>query len=213
MRKIVKCIEPDALTVWKRQHPKGCYDDLEKTKQHGIRQAIRQTCLIEQYYLCAYCCKPIGIKQSDCMNEHVEARDIAPQRSLDFSNIVASCRTPNQCDAAHGSQPLPLTPFMAECETELKFKISGRVEGLTERAKAAIKVLNLGESEQSNRSLVEKRRQLVSSLLMVNDVDPAAGLEDDDLIHLVIADIQQPKDGKLEAYAPVVVNILSQWLS
>ena len=28
-----------------------------------------------------------------------------------------------------------------------------------------------------------------------------------------IADIQQPKDGKLEAYAPVVVNILSQWLS
>ena len=102
---------------------------------------------------------------------------------------------------------------MAECETELKFKLSGRVEGLTKRAKDAITVLNLGESEQSNRSLVEKRKQLVSSLLMVNGVDPDDGLEDDELINLVIADIQQPKDGKLEAYAPVVVNILNQWLS
>jgi hypothetical protein len=35
---------------------------------------------------------------------------------------------------AHGSQPLPLTPLMPECETELRFKFSGRVEGLTERA-------------------------------------------------------------------------------
>ena len=71
---------------------------------------------------------------------------------------------------------------MAECETELKFKLSGRVEGLTKRAKDAITVLNLGESEQSNRSLVEKRKQLVSSLLMVNGVDPDDGLEDDALI-------------------------------
>lgn len=209
MRKIVKSIEPDALTIWKRQHPQGRYADLSNVE----RLAIRQACLTEQYYLCAYCCKAVGYKPDDCMNEHVEAQDIAPQRVLDFNNIVVSCRTPNQCDAAHGSQPLPLTPFMAECETELKFKLSGRVEGLTKRAKDAITVLNLGESEQSNRSLVEKRKQLVSSLLMVNGVDPDDGLEDDELINLVIADIQQPKDGKLEAYAPVVVNILSQWLS
>jgi hypothetical protein len=48
---------------------------------------------------------------------------------------------------------------------------------------------------------------------MVNGVDPDDGLEDDELINLAIADIQQLKDGKLEAYAPVVVNILNQWLS
>lgn len=209
MRKIDKGDEPDVLTSWKRNHPQGRYDDLTDEE----RQAIRQTCLTEQYFLCAYCCKQIGVKDDDCMNEHVEARRLAPNRSLDFSNIVASCKTPKQCDAAHGSTPLPLTPLMPECETELRFKISGRVEGLTDRAKETIRVLNLGDTEHNNRSLVETRKQLINTLLMANGVDADEGLEDEALIEMVLADIQQPTNGKLEAYAPVVVNILQQWLA
>lgn len=81
MRKIVKSIEPDALTIWKRQHPQGRYADLSNVE----RLAIRQACLTEQYYLCAYCCKAVGHKPDDCMNEHVEAQDIAPQRVLDLT--------------------------------------------------------------------------------------------------------------------------------
>ncbi len=61
--------------------------------------------------------------------------------------IVASCNTPNQCGDAHKSQHLPLTPLMTECETELRFKISGRVEGLSDRAADTIRVLNLGDHE------------------------------------------------------------------
>lgn len=209
MRKIDKGDEPVVLTGWKRNHPQGRYDDLTDAE----RQAIRQTCLTEQYSLCAYCCKQIGVKDDDCMNEHVEARRLAPHRSLDFSNIVASCKTPKQCDAAHGSTPLPLTPLMPECETELRFKLSGRVEGLTDRAKETIRVLNLGDTEHNNRSLVETRKQLINTLLMANGVDADEGLEDEALIEMVLADIQQPTNGKLEAYAPVVVNILQQWLA
>lgn len=209
MRKIDKGDEPDVLTSWKRNHPQGRYDDLTDAE----RQAIRHACLTEQYFLCAYCCKQIGVKDDDCMNEHVEARRLAPNRSLDFSNIVASCKTPKQCDAVHGSTPLPLTPLMLECETELRFKISGRVEGLTDRAKETIRVLNLGDTEHSNRSLVETRKQLINTLLMANGVDADEGLEDEALIEMVLADIQQPTNGKLEAYAPVVVNILQQWLA
>lgn len=209
MRKIDKGNEPVVLTSWKRNHPQGRYDDLTDAE----RQAIRHACLTEQYFLCAYCCKQIGVKDDDCMNEHVEARRLAPNRSLDFSNIVASCKTPKQCDAVHGSTPLPLTPLMLECETELRFKISGRVEGLTDRAKETIRVLNLGDTEHSNRSLVETRKQLINTLLMANGVDADEGLEDETLIEMVLADIQQPTNGKLEAYAPVVVNILQQWLA
>lgn len=209
MRKIDKGDEPDVLTSWKRNHPQGRYDDLTDAE----RQAIRQACLTEQYFLCAYCCKQIGVKDDDCMNEHVEARRLAPNRSLDFSNIVASCKTPKQCDAAHGSTPLPLTPLMPECETELRFKLSGRVEGLTDRAKETIRVLNLGDTEHNNRSLVETRKQLINTLLMANGVDADEGLEDEALIEMVLADIQQPTNGKLEAYAPVVANILQQWLA
>lgn len=211
MRKIEKGSEPDSLTEWRRRNPNGRYDDLNASP--NVRIDIRNACLREQYYLCAYCCQSIGQQDKDCMNEHVEARHIAPQRSLDFSNIVSSCTTPNQCDAAHGSQPLPLTPFMDECETEFLFKISGRVEGLTDREKATISVLRLGEYEKQNRALIEKRRNLTYSLLLANGINIDDGLDDDGLLDMVIEDIQIPVEGKLDSFAPVAVNILKGWLS
>lgn len=209
MRKIIKGNEPTRLAAWKRANPSGRYQHLTNFE----RQAIRETCTKEQHYLCAYCCQTVSGTTADTMNEHVEAQNIAPNKSLDFNNIVASCTTLNQCDEAHGSQPLPLTPLMDECETELQFMLSGRVNGLTERAKNAIDVLNLGDHERNNKRLVEKRKYLTHSLLLENGVDPEAGLEDDDLLNMLINDLSLPKDGRLEPYAPVVVNVLRQWIA
>lgn len=208
MQKITKRsgFEPTSLTRWKASNPGKTYLDLDP----GERQDIRAACLAEQFYLCAYCCQPISEQNS--MNEHVEARRIAPHRSLDFTNIVASCTTAKQCDDSHGSQPLPLTPFMVECETELEFKLSGRVEGHSARAQEAIRVLNLGDTETNNRALIERRKQFVHSILFSNGINPNDGLDDDELIGMVIEDISTPKTGKLEAYAPVAVNILNNWL-
>lgn len=204
MRKIEKGAEPQRLTEWKRSHVGGTYSDLSSEE----RQEIRFACLQEQYYLCAYCCNAITGDNDDCVNEHVEARKLAPCRSLDYSNIAVSCKTRKQCDRAHRSQPLNLTPLMQECETQLLFKISGRVEGLTDRAKETIRVLNLGDSEAHNRKLIETRKDLVYGLLLRNDIDPQEGVEDDDFIKLVIDDLLAPLDGKLESFAPVVANIL-----
>jgi uncharacterized protein (TIGR02646 family) len=209
MRRITKGVEPQSLTGWKAGNQQGNYDGLSYLE----RQDIRTECLKEQYYLCAYCCQSITGVNHDCMNEHVEARRLAPHRSLDFTNIVASCTSPNQCDNSHGSQSLSLTPFMTECETDLEFKLSGRVVGSTQQAIDAIKVLNLGDTEQNNRSLIEKRKQFVTSILLTNGVDPLDGLDDNELIELVINDISNPVNGKLEAFAPVVVNILNSWVA
>lgn len=210
MRKITKRIgfEPQSLKHWKTRNPQGTYTDLTPE----VRVAIRSECLKEQFYLCAYCCQTISGLRDDCINEHVEARHIAPQRSLDFTNIAASCTAKGQCDDAHGSAPLPLTPFMDACESELEFKISGRVVGKTDRAKETIKVLNLGDTELNNRGLIEKRKQLVDTLLWVNGVDSSEGLDDNELIAVVIEEIVTPKDGKLEAFSPAVVNVLRQWI-
>ena len=208
MRKIDKGSEPLSLTRWKAANPTGKYTDLE----YSLREDVRSACLQEQFGLCAYCCQSIT-GEGDCCNEHVEARSAAPNRELDFSNIVASCNSRGQCDDAHGAQSFSLTPFMVECETELKFKISGRVEGTTERAKETIRVLNLGDHEKSNRKLVEKRKVLSQALLLRNGIDPSDGLEDDELLQAVIDDIAKPVNGKLSSYAPVVVNILQGWMS
>ena len=139
------------------------------------------------------------------MNEHVEARSIAHEKELDFSNIVASCTTPRQCDAAHKAQPLPLTPLMNECETELKFYLSGKVKGLTNRAEQSIEVLNLNQ-----KSLKECRKQAVHALLYTHGTSPKdVVLLDDELISIALEELKlSDKDGCLSPYSPVLVNIL-----
>lgn len=211
LQKITKRVgfEPPNLKQWKRRNPQGTYKSLAAE----VRIGIRTECLKEQFYLCAYCCQSISGLNNDCMNEHVDAQQISPQRTLDFTNIVASCTARKQCDHAHKSQPLPLTPLMGECETELEFKLSGRVIGKSERAAEAIKVLNLGDTEQNNRGLIEKRKQLVDILLFKNGVDPDEGLDDNELIEMVLEDISTPENGKLEAFSPVLINILRQWVA
>jgi uncharacterized protein (TIGR02646 family) len=206
MRTISKGLEPPNLTAWKRSNPHQCYDQLTS----DIRRAIRQYTLKEQFYLCAYCCQ--RIEDHSCHNEHVEAQRLAPKRTLDFTNIVASCSTPHQCGKAHESQPLPLTPLMTECETELQFKISGRVEGLSHQATTTIQVLNLGDHEKNNRALIEKRKQLSNALLWTNSINPGEGLEDEELLEILINELEQPQQGKLESFAPVVINILRSWI-
>ncbi|MFJ4157330.1 TIGR02646 family protein [Pseudomonas sp. NPDC089752] len=209
MKKIAKGAEPDILTRWKAGHPGKRYEDLGR----GERHAIRQACTWEQHYLCAYCCQFISGNSTDTMNEHLQSRHSHNNLSLDFNNIVASCTSKGQCDDAHGHQPLSLTPIMAECEDELRFRISGRVEGTSPRAQETIRILNLGDHERNNRSLIEKRKQLSHALMVCNGLDPESPLEDDDLLTMLIDDLNLPIDGKLQPFAPVVANILRGWLA
>jgi uncharacterized protein (TIGR02646 family) len=207
MRTIDKGAEPSSLKAWKRTNPHGRYHQLPE----DIRRIIRQYALEEQFYLCAYCCQQIQDIDA-CHNEHLEAQNLNPGRTLDFSNIVASCNTSNQCGDAHKSHHLPLTPLMAECERELRFKMSGRVEGLSDRAIVTIQVLNLGDHEKNNRALIEKRKQLSNALLWKNGVDPDEGLEDEELLEMLIRDLSQPQKGRMEPFTPVIINILRSWL-
>lgn len=206
MRKITKGNEPAALTQWRRLHPKGRYPDLT----HEASRSIRQACVEEQHGLCAYCCHEITADNS--RNEHVQAQKIAPKRTLDFSNIVASCDRPKQCDKAHAHQVLPLTPLMDECETELKFYVSGRVEGLTPRATTAIQVLNLGDSHENNRTLINARKILVDLLLFdygirADELD----VEGSEVLSALIEDLQLPDaNNRMKPFSPVLVNVLRQ---
>jgi uncharacterized protein (TIGR02646 family) len=204
MQTISKGLEPSSLTAWKRKNPHKKYNDLTD----DLRRAIRQKAIEEQFYLCAYCCQQI--KDIDtCHNEHVEAQNINPSRTLDFANIVASCNTANQCGKAHKSQHLALTPLMPECEAELRFRISGRVEGLSDRAKTTIQVLNLGDHETNNRALIEKRKQLYNILLWKNGINPNEGLEDEEILELLLDDmVGKSQQGRMEPFAPVLINIL-----
>jgi len=202
VRKIVKGEEPEELSQWKRRHPNKSYKDVTEVE----RRAIRQAGLNEQYYLCAYCC--YSINEDNSHNEHIHPQHVAPNQTLEFHNIVASCNEPKQCGEAHGAKIIPLTPLMPECETELKFYLSGKVKGLTERATDTINLLNLGDG---NKALINKRKQLVDALIFGCGSSPdVIQLLEDELLEIIMEEINQPKDGKLEAFAPILQNILRQ---
>lgn len=204
MRKIVKGQEPDELSTWKRANPNRRYEHTTGI----VKQAIRHACIDEQFGLCAYCCKPITPNSDSSHNEHVEAQHIAPNRTVDFGNIVASCETRGQCGKAHGNQSLPLTPLMDECETEFKFKYSGKIEGKTPRANTSIDVLKL-----NNQALKEARRVAIEALLYEFGCPPneTADLEADTIC--ILLDDLAPREGcNLKPYSPVLTNILQHEL-
>lgn len=204
MRKITKGDEPAALTQWKRAHPQGRYSELT----HEERNCIRRACIEEQHGLCAYCCHAITLETAH--NEHVEAKEIAPKRTLDYANIVASCNRSKQCGKAHAHQALPLTSLMIECESELKFYISGRVEGLSPRAATSINVLNLGDTRDNNRALFSARKSLLDTLLYDSGMEgDDLKVADTDLLTALMEELTQPDaNNRLKPFAPVLVNVI-----
>lgn len=211
MRKIDKGMEPAELTNWKRHNPHSRYVDLHEDPL-GVRRAIRASCLSEQFNVCAYCGERIGEVYSH--NEHVLPQSKFPNDTLNFANIVASCNRSGQCGNAHGDQTLPLTPLMLECEKELKFYLSGSVIGLTKRAQSTIDILRLGASREQNRSLMERRKQLMSGLLFKTvGTDQIIELEDDEVLGMAREELMTPAEGQLESYAPALVNVLNQILA
>lgn len=209
MRKIDKGTEPTSLTRFRSSNRTSRYRDLPPAE----RSSIRSSCISEQFGLCAYCCQSITVNSAH--NEHLEAQDLAPNRTLDFSNIVASCQRLHQCGHGRNTRHLPLTPLMVECETELRFYLSGLVTGKTERARVSIETLNLGHSEDSNRGLIGARKQLVEALIYsLNTAPEDLQFEDEELLDLLLEDLKVPVAGQsLQPFAPVLANVIHHFLA
>ncbi|WP_122668974.1 TIGR02646 family protein [Pseudomonas viridiflava] len=213
MRKIEKGVLP-VLERWKLKNKGKRYADL--VGHEAIKDAIRKACVTEQHGLCAYCCRRITDARggsNSAHNEHVEAQRLAPGRTLDFQNMVASCNQAHQCGNAHAHQTLPLTPLMAECETELQFELSGLVKGNSDRAITSIRALNLGDTRQANRGLVAERKTMIDSLMFSCGIDPAElVLEDDGLLQLLLDDLSRRDDQqRLRPFSPVLANVIRRY--
>ncbi|MEF3074697.1 hypothetical protein V2P20_06645 [Methylobacter sp. Wu1] len=212
MRQILKIEgwEPEELTAWKRANPCGRYQELGNSRGGELaRKAIRRDAIKEQFGLCGYCCKSINLENST--NEHVISQQSDRNQTLNFANIIASCNKKSRCNQARGAKELALTPLMPECETELKFYLSGKVEGKTERASAAIGALAL-----DNRAIQDERKQLVDVLIYTNTGSQPSELEllGDELLNDLISTLDKPDDsGILPPYSPALINIIRGFLN
>lgn len=95
---------------------------------------------------------------------------------------------------------------MEECEHELVFYQSGRVKGLAERAKEAIRILNLDCDELRSR-----RKKAIRDFLYGTECwPPEEDVDgwDDEILNELINQCRRA-GADLAPYAPVLINICS----
>lgn len=200
MRAITKGNAPTDFKRWAKGHRGAVYADLAEKLRRGIRAQLVQ----EQLGLCAYCCAAIDAASASSHIDHVEPRDSASDRQLDYGNMVASCQADRQCGKAKENRRLPLTPLMPRCEADLRFGIDGTIAGLTQEARDTVALLRL-----DNTRLAAMRRKAIEAFLWDSLGNPAKlSFSGEDELKTLLAIAQSPTAGRLEAFSPVVVAVI-----
>ncbi len=127
---IEKGEEPVWLSEFKKKNPMATYDsDLFD----GYKEQLRKELVAEQHSLCAYCCSSISNEKAH--NEHIEPRNPkkgVSVRSLDYTNLVASCNNKNTCGSRkkneYNSEKF-VSPLNPNCEDAFLYYSDGIVEG------------------------------------------------------------------------------------
>lgn len=156
MREIKKITEPRLLTQYRSSG--GEYDGSNFTP---VKDAIRESLLEEQGYLCAYCMARITV---DTMKvEHWACQSNNSALNLDYNNLLGCCmgsqgeRPNNQtCDTRKGAQALKYNPSRPQDHINqiIKYDGQGKIYSTDKVFSAQINtVLNLNKIRLvSNRS-------------------------------------------------------------
>ena len=173
MLHIQKKEEPLFLINFKKEYPSKTYESKEFRKYRPrLKEALRK----EQRGLCAYCCG--RITQNTSHNEHIEPQNPGKyhsRKSLDYTNIVASCNNQRTCGCEKGNKydaERFISPLDKECEEKFTYYLDGMIEGDA----YTIDLLNLNDYELRNaRKAVIRTLQCLSrediSAIYMNEED------------------------------------------
>jgi len=126
-----------------------------------VKDALRETLLKEQGYICGYCGSRIDDAHS--VIEHVKCRSNYPYLQLEYMNMICSCyggqnmrsknpRHPLHCDAHKGNQDIPVSPLDSWCGDLFVYDdIGGIHDNNSADADTTIIVLNLNNAKLKNR--------------------------------------------------------------
>lgn len=170
MRTLTKGAEPRALLNWKREN-RTTPDNLRYGGGGFPHEAVCESLLKEQHYLCAYTLKSLT-STDKCHIEHILPRSKHPdEESINYQNMLAchsagnvSCEygAPAKADYDPATHPF-LSPLHPTASEQFRFYEDGTLEGLTPDACAGIGVLKLGHP-----ALVHDRAAVIRGFLHPN---------------------------------------------
>ncbi len=193
MKRINKQEEPDFWMEYKRLHPNERYSALKNSEAgNEVRHNLRRYLILSQYGLCAYCCRKIGMENS--LNEHIRPQSVFPGESMNYDNLVASCKTEglnSTCGVKKEneySEYLFISPLAQDCESQFRFYPNGQIEGLGERGEYTCRILNLNAYE------LQKARKAQYKI--------CESYQDAGMVHKYF--LSPSEDGTLEAFADMI---------
>ncbi|KAM3091558.1 retron system putative HNH endonuclease [Phormidesmis sp. 146-35] len=151
MRHIQKQQEPEVLTKWRQDRKNR--NKTWKNFNPPVKQAVRQSLLQEQGYICCYCEMRIGTLT--CRIDHLVPRSVDRSLWFDYYNLLASCpgedeveKKPVFCEQQRGNRLLPVSPLQEECIQAFGFRENGEVfakdqSGNKEAVEQTIEILGL----------------------------------------------------------------------
>ena len=202
MKFIKKKKEPESFSQWKGIANLDWQPLWENLRDSDASQPkfmpktdLHNSLLHEQGYICCYCGRRIYKDSSHI--EHFKPRQLFPELSLDYSNLLASCPgypeeedskalTKLQLPQAHCGQKkgswydptLTVSPLRNTCEEYFRYTASGEILPVSDpvmHAAAKNTILKLG---LDHPGLERSRRKVVEELLFLIDGLDSRGIEE-----------------------------------
>ena len=146
MKFIQKVPEPVELTTERELLSQHESEPGIEHLSRSTREILDSSLLEEQGYICCYC--GIELKDKNYHREHLIPQSVAPDKKLDYSNLLASCyagqktsepddegridsRQKDKAEHCGDHRPqktlLKITPLDPECESCFKYTIEGQI--------------------------------------------------------------------------------------
>lgn len=152
-------IEPNSLKEWKektRKYKRGTAT--WKTFGNPDKTNFKEELKKEQGYICCYCEQKLDREDSHIEHFIPQKLDVFSEYLFDYNNLLCSCQenlkegTPKHCGNSKGSNDASklVSPLDSECEEQFIHHNNGIIEGVTEKAKHTITILQLNLEQLSD---------------------------------------------------------------
>ena len=229
MKFIRKLGEPSDFSCWKslgNEDWEPSWSNLRDDRQSNLKPktTLHQSLIDEQGYICCYCGRRIDRTISHI--EHLKPRQLYPELSLDYYNLLASCPgyleeedikalTEAQAPQKHCGQfkdnwyddKLTVTPLMSDCEDYFRYTAFGEIlptNDLEKKQAAQETIKRLGLNQHA---LERERRKSIEAILL--DID---SLNAEELEKLIYAYEKLDENGKFFRFCAVILYVLRQAL-
>ena len=143
---------------------KGAWEDKAISE---IRAKLRTDMLLEeQNLLCVYCEKEIDENSTSSNIDHFKTRNLFPELTLEYSNLLVSCNSKERCSSFKDSNIKSreeynniVNPVLENPNDFFDYLPTGEIIAKNDKAQFTIDIFNL-----QDKSLKECRFQIVKSL-------------------------------------------------